>query len=169
MRKYYKQAKHQIDKKVFRQDRDFSTRLNYAIKKIKEFWMNIVSTTYYSTHEMIDKLQQLKGKTKRKLYKSISKYYDNMNIRFDEDPFAKNAQGVSKIYHEVLKLMNFLQIKPQVKNMNIYYYDLDYTVIEKRGEKEKVDDKNGIDFIDNNAFITPNQNISIKVRETILS
>ena len=28
--------KHQIDKKVLRQDRDFSTRLNYANKKIRE-------------------------------------------------------------------------------------------------------------------------------------
>ena len=40
-----------------------------------------------------------------------------MNIRFDEDPFAKNAQGVSNIYYEELKLMNFLQTKPQVKDM----------------------------------------------------
>ena len=47
-----------------------------------------------------------------------------MNIRFDEDPFARNAQGINKIYHEVLKLMKFLQTKPQVKNMNINYYDL---------------------------------------------
>ena len=42
-----------------------------------------------------------------------------MNIRFNEDPFAKNAQGISKFYHEVLKLMKFLQAKPQVKIMNI--------------------------------------------------
>ena len=47
-----------------------------------------------------------------------------MNIRFDEDPFAENAQGFSKIYHELLLLMNFLQIKPQLKNMNINYNDL---------------------------------------------
>ena len=46
-----------------------------------------------------------------------------MNIRFDEDTFAKNAQGISKIYHEVLSLMEFLQTKPQVKNMNFLYYD----------------------------------------------
>ena len=37
-----------------------------------------------------------------------------MNIRFDEDPFAKNTQGNSKIYHEVLMLMKFLQNKSQV-------------------------------------------------------
>ena len=32
--------KHQIDKNVHRQDRDFSTRLNYADKKIREIWIN---------------------------------------------------------------------------------------------------------------------------------
>ena len=68
---------------------------------------------------MNNKLQQLKNKTKLKFYKNISNYYDNMNIRFHEDPFAKNAEGISKIYHGVLLLMKFLQTKPQVKNMNI--------------------------------------------------
>ena len=28
-----------------------------------------------------------------------------MNIRMHEDIFAKNAEGISKIYHEVLMLM----------------------------------------------------------------
>ena len=46
------------------------------------------------------------------------------NFQSQEDPFAKNAQGISKIYHEVLLLMKFLQNKPQVKNMNINYYGL---------------------------------------------
>ena len=85
-----------------------------------------------STEDMINKLQQLKGKAKLKFYKNISKYYDEMNnknFRFEEDPFARNAQAVGKIYHEVLLLMKFLQTKPQVKNMNINYYDLYYTVI----------------------------------------
>ena len=95
----------------------------------------MVKTDYNSTEDMTDKLRQLKGKTKLKIYKNISNYYDNMNIRFDEDPFAKNAQGISKIYHEVLKLMKFLQTKPQVKNMNINYNDLYYTVIRNRDEK----------------------------------
>ena len=89
---------------------------------------------------MINKLKQLKGKTKLKFYKNKSNYYDNMNIRFDEDPFARNAQGISKIYHEVLKLMKFLHTKPQVKNMNINYFDLYFTVIENRDENEIVDD-----------------------------
>ena len=70
---------------------------------------------------MIDKLQQLKGKTKSKFSKNISNY-NEMNIenfRFEEDTFVKNAQGVSKSYHEVILLMKFLQTKPQVRNMNI--------------------------------------------------
>ena len=58
--------KHQIDKKVLRQERDFSTRLNYANKKIREIWMNMVNTTYNSTEDMINKLHELKGKTKLK-------------------------------------------------------------------------------------------------------
>ena len=45
----------------------------------------------------------------------------NKNFRFEEDPFSKNAEGIGKVYHEVLMLMKFLQTKPQVKNMNINY------------------------------------------------
>ena len=81
--------------------------------------MNMVNTSYNTTQDMINKLQQLRSKTKLKFYKNISNYHDNMNIKFDEDTFAKNARGISKIYHEVLKLMKFLQTKPKVKNMNI--------------------------------------------------
>ena len=33
-----------------------------------------------------------------------------MNIRMDEDTFAKSALSISKIYHEVLLLMNFYNI-----------------------------------------------------------
>ena len=40
------------------------------------------------------------------------------NFQTQEDPFARNAQGISKIYHEVLLLMKFLKTKPQVNNMN---------------------------------------------------
>ena len=50
--------------------------------------MNMVNTKYNSTEDMINKLQQLKGKTKLKFYKSIHNYYDNMNTRFNEDLFA---------------------------------------------------------------------------------
>ena len=62
-------------------------------------------------------------------------------FQFEEDPFSKNGEGTKKIYHEVFLLINILQIKPQVKNMNFNYYDLYYTVIKNRVEKEIVDDK----------------------------
>ena len=58
-----------------------------------------------TTEDMINKLQTLKGKTKLKFYENISNFYDEMNnknYRFEEDPFARNAQGFSKSYHEVL-------------------------------------------------------------------
>ena len=59
--------KHQIDKNVLRQSRDFSTRLNYANKKIRAIWMNMVNTNYNTTEDLIIKLQELKGKTKLKI------------------------------------------------------------------------------------------------------
>ena len=89
----------------------------------------MVNNTYNSTEDMIDRLQQLKGETKLEFYKNICHYYDIMNIRFDEDPFAKNAQSFSKFHHEVLFLLKFLQLKSQVKNMKIKCYNLYYTVI----------------------------------------
>ena len=73
--------KHQFDKKVLRQERDFSTRIIYANKKIREVWMNMVNTKYNSTEEMVNKLQQLKGKTKSKFFKTISNYYNEMKIK----------------------------------------------------------------------------------------
>ena len=71
-----------------------------------------------------------------KCYKNKSKYFDNMNIRRVEDHFAENAQGISKKYHEVFLLTKFLQTKPQIKKMNINYYDLFYTVIKKKMKKK---------------------------------
>ena len=47
--------KHQIDKNIRRQDRDFSTRLNYATKKIRKIYINMVNTNYNSTEDMIKK------------------------------------------------------------------------------------------------------------------
>ena len=101
----------------------------------------MVTTNYTSTEDMIKKLQELIGKLKLKFCKNISNYFDNMNIRFNEDRFAKNAKSVSKIYHEVLLLLKFLQTKPHVKNMNNNYYDLYYTVIKNRDDKEIVNDE----------------------------
>ena len=75
------QQKHQIDKKIPRHDRDFSTRLNYANKKIREIYVNMVNTTYNSTGDMVNKLQQLKGKTKLNFFKNINNYYTEMQIK----------------------------------------------------------------------------------------
>ena len=163
--------KHEIDKNVRRQDRDFSTRLNYANTKIREIYINMVITKYKSTEDMIVKLQSFKGKTKLKFYKNINNYYiemKNINFQTQEDPFSEISQGISKIYHEVLLLMKFLQTKSQVKNMNINYYDLYYTVIKTKDENKDIDnqyesDEN--DYINFNDIIIPNRNIS---RETKL-
>ena len=88
------------------------------------------------------------------------------NFKFEEDPFTKIAEGISKIYHEVLLLIKVLQTKPQVKNMNIKFYDLHYTVIKNRDDKEIVNDKN--DNINFNDFITPNHYIGRKYNYEIL-
>ena len=72
---------------------------------------------------------------------------------------------MNKICHEVLLLMKFLQTKPEVKNMNIKYYDLYYTVIKNGDDNEIVIDKfEDIekDYINIKDFITPNQYIATK-------
>ena len=63
------------------------------------------------------------------------------NFQFEVDFFSKNVQGIGKIYHEILLLMKFSQTMPNVKNMNINYYDLYYTVIKIRDDKQVVVDK----------------------------
>ena len=70
--------------------------------------MDMVNTTYNSTQNVINKLHSLKGKTKLKFHQNISNYFDEMNIRMAENPFARNAQGISKIYHEILLLLKLL-------------------------------------------------------------
>ena len=167
--------KHQIDKQVLRQDRDFSSRLNYANKKIREIYINMVNTNYSSTEDMIKKLQELEGKIKLKFYKNVNIYFIEMKNRSfqtqDQDPFSKNAQGINKIYHEVLLLMKYLQTKPKVKNMNINYYDLYHTIIKTRDENRDIDNQyenDDNDYININDFITPNHYIGIKPHETIL-
>ena len=133
----------------------------------------MVNTTYNSTEDMIDKLQQLKGKTKLKFFKNINNYYTEMknkNFQTQQDPLSRNAQGISKIYHEIKLLMKVLQTKPQIKNMNINYYDLYYTVIKVREENKDIDNQYENDENDYIKFndILPNHYNGIKPRETIL-
>ena len=72
-----------------------------------------------------------KGKTKLKFYQNLSNYFDEMNKRkrsgkfyFEEDPFSKDAQRISKKYQEVILLMKVLQSKPEVRGLNFNYYGL---------------------------------------------
>ena len=123
--------------------------------------MNMVNTNYNSAEKMINKIKSLKGKTKLKFYKNICKYYDNMNFRFGEASFAKNAQGASKTYHKVLKLMKFLQTKLEVKNMNINSHDFYYTVIKNRREKDIEDNNYENDYITFNDIV-PNHYVGRK-------
>ena len=131
--------------------------------------MNMANTTDNSTEDMLIKVHELKGTRKLKFYKNISKYYNEMKNRtfqFQEDPFAKKAQGISKIYHEVLLLMKLLQTKPQVKIMNTDYYNLYYTVIKTRDEKENVNN-NEDDYLNFNDIV-PNHYIGRKKDNVIL-
>ena len=105
---------------------------------------------------MINKLQELKGKTKPKIYQNIENNSDEMNYRrqsgyfsFDEDPSAISAQGIGKIFHGVSLILKDLKTNPQVKIMNINYYDLYYTVIGNRdGKNVENDDDNILEIYD---------------------
>ena len=129
--------------------------------------MNMDITTYDTTEDMINKIQELKGETKLKFCENLRNYNDGMNIRnfkFEKEIFSKNVQG-TKIHHEVILLMKFLQTKPHVKNMNINYYDLFYTIVKN---KENVDDKSEkIEniYISLKDVIIPNRYIGIMGRE----
>ena len=134
----------------------------------------MVNTDYNSTEDMISKLQELKGRTKLKFLKNISKYYKEMknrNFQSQQDPFSKNAQGISKFYHEVILLMKFLQTKSQVKNMNFSYYGLYYTVIKVREENKDIDNQFENDenhYINYEDFISPSHYDGIKNDNVIL-
>ena len=94
----------------------------------------------------------------------------NKNFQTQEDPFAKNAKSISRIYHEVLLVMKFLQTKPQVKNMNINSYDLYYTVIKVTDENKEIDNQYENDENDYINFndIVPNQYMGIKKNSKIM-
>ena len=162
--------KHQTDKKVWRQSHEFSSRFNYANKTIRDIYIKMVNTNYNSTEDMIDKLQSLKGKTKLKFYKKIGNFYIEMKNKkfqtYDQDPFSRYCQsGISKIYHEVLLIMKFLQTKPEVKNMTNNHFDLYSTVIKVRDENRDIDVRNEDDendYISLNDVIIPNHYVGIK-------
>ena len=150
--------------------------MTYANEKIREIFYSMVNTTYNSTQDMIDKIQSLKGK-KLKLHQNNSNYYKEVNYRrqngnfqVEEDPVANKPEGIKKLYHEVLLWRAFLQTKPQVKSMNNKYYNLYYTAIKSRDDKEIVfveNENNENDFINYEDIIIPNHHVGIKTRGTI--
>ena len=84
-------------------------------------------------------------------------------FQFEEDPFSKNVQDISKIYHEVLLLLKFLQAKPQVKKMINNYYEFCYTVIKNRDDKVSVDDES--DSLNYDNYVIPIFHTGITTRE----
>ena len=71
------------------------------------------------------------------------------------------------IYHEVLLLMKFLQTKPSIKNMNLKYHDLYYTVIKSSDEKVSVDNHYENDYINVNDIV-PNHYVGKNSKKEIL-
>ena len=93
----------------------------------------------------------------------------NKIFQTQEDPFSKNAQGISKNYHEVLLLTKYLHTKPQIKNMNFNYYDLYYTVIRIRDGNKDIDNQyedEDNDYISLNDVIIRNHYVGIRGRES---
>ena len=79
----------------------------------------MVSTKFKSTEDMINKLQQVKGKTKLNFYQNNN--YDQMHYMrqcntflFEEHPSAVNVQGIGNIFHEEPFLVKFLQTRLQI-------------------------------------------------------
>ena len=64
--------------------------------------------------------------------------------------------------------MKFLQTKLSVKNMNIIYYDLNYTLFKTRDDNRDIDihyenDEN--DYVSLNDVFIPNHYVGVKGRE----
>ena len=57
--------------------------------------MKTINTIFKTSKEMTDKLRNLEGKTKIKIYQNIKNYFDEMNTRqsgnfqFEEEIFSK--------------------------------------------------------------------------------
>ena len=87
-------------------------------------------------------------------------------FQFEEDPFANKTEGISKICHEALLLLNFLQTKPQLKSMNINFFNLYFTNIKNRDDREEQELDN-YDILYDNKFM-PIYDTGTKARETLL-
>ena len=110
---------------------------------------------------MINKLQQLKVKTKLRFYRSINIHYDEMIYRrqigyfqFEDDPFIRIAQCIAKIMHKVCLLKKIFVTELQNKHMNFVYYNLYVLLLKVKMKKERKIWINMTTFIfDDNVFI----------------
>ena len=66
----------------------------------------MVNTNYNSTEDMINKLQELKGKTKLKIYKNMGDYYIEMK---------------KKIFKHIIKILLAKMLKVLLKFIMKYY------------------------------------------------
>ena len=69
-------------------------------------------------------------------------------FQFQDGPFSKNVQSIGENFSEVTIQLKILTEKLHVKKRNIKYYDLYYTVIKNKLEKQLEDDENVIDIYD---------------------
>ena len=128
----------------------------------------MTNTTWSSTEDLTNELQNLKRKTNLNFFKIISNYFNDMKYKkfqSEHNHFSKKAQGIAKIYYEVIFKMKLLQTKPQVENMNINYYDLFYTVIRIRFENKDIDNEyEDYDnyYFDIKDFITPHLYVGVR-------
>ena len=89
-------------------------------------------------------------------------------FQFEGDPLSENPESEINNYDRILFLIKNLQTKPQLKIMNSNYYDLYYTVIKNRDEKEVVvDDDENNDYL-HDKFVMPNYDLGDKPHETKL-
>ena len=87
----------------------------------------------------------------------------------DEDLFSRNAQGIGKIYQEVLLLMKFQQTKPQVKIWLLNVVICILLWLKKEKKRGLVhDDEYEKDYNNFNDFIIPNHYIGRKNDNVIL-
>ena len=91
-----------------------------------------------------------------KFYQNDSNYSGELNygrqsntFQFEEDLFAKNAQGISRIFHKTLLTKKVVQTRPQPKSMNKNNYDSFCTVIKNSVEVEENEDKSIQVFVPN--------------------
>ena len=88
-----------------------------------------MNTKYKSKKDMKNKLQSLNIRTKSKINPDFINFYDEFIYRGHSNTFQfKNSRVIAMIMQEAMIMTMFLvkfsKTKPQIKNKNIYYFDL---------------------------------------------